>query len=299
MIAGVTGTSRTWGLPGTHVLDHGGPDMGPLLVLLHGFGGSALNWQLVAPVLARVHRVVAVDLYAHGWSSAPEDLTAESVVAQVMAAVEAALEGRARPVVLVAGSFGAAMAFRAAGERPDLVQGIVAVDGAIPMHPGRRLDLVMELKRRLISAPGISGLVFRKTSSMSPREYVELQLTQAGVESGRVDAGLMDVSVALEKTRHQDRAAHDAQQRLLGGLLRMFARGRDFGRMTAAVTAPVLWLHSEDDPLIPFYLARDFVAQHPGWQLRSRPGLGHVPMVVDPEWVSGEVLAWVEEQHLA
>ena len=267
--SGVAGTSRMMGQPGTHIIDHGGPPEAPALVLLHGFGGSALNWQLVGPNLARRYRVVAVDLYAHGRSAAPKKLHSESVVSQIGAVIDDEFVNRSRPVILIAGSFGAAMAFMVARERPDVVGAIVAIDGAIPVHPGRRLDMLMTVKRWLISAPGVSALIFRKTSSMTPREYVELQLTEAGVDPETIDRRLMEASVELEDARRHDRAAHDSQQSLLRDLLRIFARGRAFSKMTAAVDVPVLWLHSETDPIIAFDLAKEFVAAHPDWQFRE------------------------------
>lgn len=289
------GTSRAAGQPGTHVVDHGGPDGAPLVLLLHGFGGSALNWQLVGPALVQHYRVVAIDFYAHGRSAAPKRIRTQALVTQVEAVIDADFVNGSRPVILVAGSFGATVAFLAARNRPDTVRAIVAIDGAIPVHPDRRLDLVMTVKRWLISAPGVSALIFRKTSSMTSREYVELQLTEAGVDPAELDPSLLQASVELEETRHRDRAAHDSQQRLLRDLLRIFAHGQSFSQMTASVDVPVLWLHSETDPLITFDLAKDFVADHPDWQFRSRTGLGHVPMITDPQWVAEESLTWLDK----
>ena len=46
---------------------------GPLtLVLLHYFGGSALEWQLVMEKLSSQYRCLAIDLRGHGDSDAPE-----------------------------------------------------------------------------------------------------------------------------------------------------------------------------------------------------------------------------------
>lgn len=45
-----------------------GPADGPPLVLVHGLGGAALNWGLLAPTLARRRRVLIVDLPGHGGS---------------------------------------------------------------------------------------------------------------------------------------------------------------------------------------------------------------------------------------
>ncbi|MBW3592610.1 MAG: alpha/beta fold hydrolase, partial [Actinobacteria bacterium] len=39
---------------------------GPPVILLHGLGGGAFNWTLVAPLLARGPRVVVPDLPGHG-----------------------------------------------------------------------------------------------------------------------------------------------------------------------------------------------------------------------------------------
>ncbi|HEY4894775.1 MAG TPA: alpha/beta fold hydrolase, partial [Solirubrobacteraceae bacterium] len=43
---------------------------GPVLLLIHGMGGTFENWQAVIEPLARAHTVVAPDLPGHG-SSAP------------------------------------------------------------------------------------------------------------------------------------------------------------------------------------------------------------------------------------
>src|SRR5438093_11172342 len=47
-----------------HYADFGGT--GPTLVLVHGRGGSHVNWMAVAPALARDARVLAVDLAGFG-----------------------------------------------------------------------------------------------------------------------------------------------------------------------------------------------------------------------------------------
>src|SRR5207302_4379141 len=47
-----------------HVADFGGD--GPGIVLVHGLGGSHVNWLGVGPLLARSARVVAIDLVAFG-----------------------------------------------------------------------------------------------------------------------------------------------------------------------------------------------------------------------------------------
>jgi len=47
-----------------HYADFGGH--GKPIVLIHGLGGSRLNWLAVAPGLAEDNRVYAIDLIGHG-----------------------------------------------------------------------------------------------------------------------------------------------------------------------------------------------------------------------------------------
>jgi len=42
---------------------------GPPLLLLHGYEQSATSWRWVIPALARTHRVLALSLPGHGYSS--------------------------------------------------------------------------------------------------------------------------------------------------------------------------------------------------------------------------------------
>src|SRR5262249_21293463 len=53
------------GGPG-HYLDYGGPPPGPVIVAVHGLGGSALNWLAIAPLLTGRYRLLAPDLAGHG-----------------------------------------------------------------------------------------------------------------------------------------------------------------------------------------------------------------------------------------
>jgi pimeloyl-ACP methyl ester carboxylesterase len=49
-----------------HYVDHGGPEHGPLLVCVHGLGGSLVNWLAIAPLLTSTCRVIAIDLAGFG-----------------------------------------------------------------------------------------------------------------------------------------------------------------------------------------------------------------------------------------
>ena len=115
-----------------HVADLGGrgDGEGPTIVCLHGLGGSHLNWLAVAPGLAELGRVVAVDLVGHGRTPAAGRLPDLAGHVAVATGVLDALG--AGPVTLVGNSMGGLVAALVASERPELVDRLVLVDPALP-----------------------------------------------------------------------------------------------------------------------------------------------------------------------
>jgi pimeloyl-ACP methyl ester carboxylesterase len=101
---------------------------GPAVVLVHGFGGAAANWRLIAPALAAERRVLVPELPGHGGSSPlPAAPTLDPYAEAVLAVLEAE---DALPAVWVGHSLGALVALRAAIRRPEAVTGIVLAAGA-------------------------------------------------------------------------------------------------------------------------------------------------------------------------
>jgi pimeloyl-ACP methyl ester carboxylesterase len=101
---------------------------GPPLVLVHGLGGAAANWRLVAPALAGGRRVVIPELPGHGRSDALADAATIDPFAEAVLAVAEAED--AVPAPWVGHSLGGLVALRAAALRPDAVAGVVLAAAA-------------------------------------------------------------------------------------------------------------------------------------------------------------------------
>ena len=110
----------------------------PPMVLLHGLGDAAANWDGVLPALARRHRVYAVDLRGHGLSSHPGRYSFELMrddVAGFLAALGI------EKCVLVGHSMGGTVAILLAQAAPELLDRLVLEDvtaprpGALPRPP--------------------------------------------------------------------------------------------------------------------------------------------------------------------
>jgi len=105
---------REWGTTGTPIL------------LLHGFIESADTWDPTAEVLARDHRVYAIDLDGYGYSQRVAPYTTAHLTSQVLDFISAM--HLIRPIV-VGHSSGAAVAGAVALAAPDEVGGVMFLDG--------------------------------------------------------------------------------------------------------------------------------------------------------------------------
>src|SRR5438874_313920 len=131
---------------------------GPDVALLHGFGGAASNWTLVAPPLAERCRVLVPELPGHGCSSSlPAPAETLDPYADRVASL---LRG---PTVLVGHSLGAVVALRIASRHPELARGLVLVGSAGITSGTRRSQRALTLLSLI--KPGKRISPFRRTVS--------------------------------------------------------------------------------------------------------------------------------------
>ena len=112
-----------WGDPETH--------SGKPIVLVHGLASNAMLWEGTAlAFVALGHPVVAVDLRGHGQSEKPDDgYDMQTVTFDLAKLLEVlAVRGYVRPVVC-GQSWGGNVVIELAHRYPQLVRGVVAVDG--------------------------------------------------------------------------------------------------------------------------------------------------------------------------
>lgn len=171
------------------VHDHGGE--GTPLLLLHGAGRSLADWAAVAPLLARHHRVLAVDLRGHGFS--PDGSWR---IPEVLADIEAVLDTHGIPRALPVGhSLGGMLAVRYALDHPGITPGAVNLDGfgwgragqyvgLEPAHAEERLAQIRELAAtaagQVVPPGGLKDLLAQQRA-MSAQLGIPYELLEAGV----------------------------------------------------------------------------------------------------------------------
>lgn len=115
-----------------------GPSGPVRLLALHGLTGHGKRWQPLATGHLAEITVAAPDLIGHGRSSWEAPWTIDANVAAVAALLEHHADG---PVVVVAHSFGGAVALHLAAAHPDRVAALVLLDPAIGLDGARARDI--------------------------------------------------------------------------------------------------------------------------------------------------------------
>jgi pimeloyl-ACP methyl ester carboxylesterase len=286
------GRSRTVDLGGAvHYLDFGGRADGPAVVLVHGLGGSHLNWDLFAPLLTPHARVWALDLPGFGRSE-PAGRTA-SVPANVAVVQRFLTEVVGEPAVLVGNSMGGMISILAAGERPAAVTGLVLLDPAVP-GPRRALDPVVAMMFALYAVPfvGERFLWWRRTRQSAVARVREM-LQLCGVDPDALPAEVIDRSVTLLEERQDVEGMDQAFLAAARSLLRLLVDPRRYRRAMAGLVMPVLLVHGDRDRLVPVASARDIARRHPRWRYLELAGVGHVPQLQVPERLAPEVTGFL------
>jgi pimeloyl-ACP methyl ester carboxylesterase len=228
---------------------------GPVVVLLHGLGGSSANWRLTIPALAG-YRVIALDQIGAGRSDKP------SLNYRVATLVEFLHEFLATAGIdratLVGNSQGGWVAAAYAIAHPDKVERLVLVDAA--GYSPARMN---------VPPPTREGLRRLNPSTLAGLRSV-LELTFAN--KAMVTDAL--VRMAFE----QKLAVNDAH--VVNAFIESVLQGEDYvdGRL-GSLRMPVLVLWGRDDALIPVSVADAWVADIPGAQRVVLDRCGHIPQL--------------------
>jgi pimeloyl-ACP methyl ester carboxylesterase len=290
---GTVGVSRTVDLEGpVHLVDHGGRADGPTVVLVHGLGGSHLNWDLFAPLLTPHARVLAVDLPGFGRSEpARRRATVHSNVTVLQRLLR---EVAGEPVVLLGNSMGGMISVLTAAATPDLVRGLVLVDAAVP-GPRPTRDPLVALTFTAYALPGVGERFLRLRRRAGSRASVVTMLRLCGVDPAGVPAPLIERSAALVEQRQDVEGMDEAFLTAARSVLRVLADPRDYRRAMAAIRVPVLMVQGDRDRLVAVGNARDVARRHPAWRYVELAGVGHVPQLQVPGRLAAEVLGWLDD----
>jgi pimeloyl-ACP methyl ester carboxylesterase len=264
-----------------------GPDTGPLVLLLHGFGEFWWAWRDQLEPLARAgHRAVAMDLRGYGGSDKTPNGYDPVSLAQDVSGVVKVLG--ARDAVLVGHGWGGYAGWATAALHPREVSALCVVSAP---HP-------------LVMLRGASTVALRHLLAMQVPMWPERRLAR-----GRLLAEHLRSWSAPGSAFPTD-ADVATYQRALGiwpsshcaleyhrWLVRSRVRqdGRRFGRaMRTVIEQPVCCVSGADDRVVPasgMERSRRWTGSDVVHHLV--PGVGHFPHEEDPDRFTGLLLSWL------
>ncbi len=237
---------RDWG---------GGPAVD---LLLHAGASSSVQWERLGPALAAAGaRVVAPDLYGHGGTPCPADMSPETLLERQIA-VLAALLAAGPPARVIGHSYGAVLGLRLALDRPDLVRGLVLVE------------------------PVAFGLLPPGAPELAPVEAVEAEC-RARVLAGDADGAtrrflefwsLPDLWDFLPAAEQAAIVAGARERHFIGGPA-VFAAGFGDAELSA-LACPVRLVTGDEGPAAPRAVAAHLAGRLPRVDVRALPGAGHM-----------------------
>ncbi len=281
---------RTADLDGpVHYLDFGGT--GKPLLMVHGLGGSAINWMAVGPEIANSYHALALDLAGFGQTPLFRRLAAVGANAGLVHEFIEKVIGE--PVVIMGNSMGGHIAVLEAAINPSWVDAAILVDPAIPgVHVTRpepaRLGVMAAL-----TIPGLAEILLdRRVRVLGPEGLVHETLAIVCADPSRVPAEVVEAHIRLMQER--DRLGRQNGRAFLQASRSIGLRMADprFWTQVAKVRAPTLVIHGSLDALIPLAAARELARRRPDWTLEVLDGVGHVPMMETPERFMSALNAW-------
>jgi pimeloyl-ACP methyl ester carboxylesterase len=238
-----------------------GPKTAPALILLHGFGSSLETWEPWAEALSADHRVVRFDLPGSGLSEPDrsgryDDARSGELIASLMdrLAIDRA--------VLVGNSIGGRIAWKFAAAHPRRVAKLVLISPDGFASPG------FEYGR----APRIpAALALMKV--FLPKSLLRSNLAAAYAQPARLSDATVD--------RYQDLMLAPGSRAAMIERLRQTVL-EDPVPLLRGIDAPTLVMWGQQDKLIPFSNAADYMSTLPHATLVRFADLGHVPHEESP-----------------
>lgn len=263
-------------------------------VLVHGLGGSHLNWVQVAPGIGGLGRVLALDLPGFGF--APRHGRGSGLMDERRVLSRFIAERATGRVVLVGNSMGAVIGMLHAAVEPTSLAGLVLTDSPFPWVRGALPHPAVIAGFAAYDAPGLGPLVLKtRMRRLDAERAVRIGFRFVAADPSSIPEEIVRLTIEQVRERGLDPDAPAAFQDAWRSLRRLGRRSDVARRAMDGLRCPVLVLHGRRDRLVPAAYAEAALRAYPAWRGRIFPNLGHVPQMEAPgRWLT-EVADWHAE----
>ena len=290
-----TGVSRYFDYEGpVHYIDYGGKPDGPLVVCVHGLGGSAISFDLIARLLAAECRIYAIDLVGHGRTPV---LGRSATVGASRRVVDHFLrEVVGEPAVLIGNSMGGLISLLQASKRPDSVAGLVLIGPALPLTGLVLKDVRRALEFAVLAMPGVGTTVVSLwTRFASAERQVGRMMRLVAKDPTRIPDDFRQAAAALAEERRRLPGNPNALVQAARSVV--FVIGSPwYATQLEGVRSPVLLIHGQHDRLVSIRQADAAAKKFDTWRFEVMDHVGHVPQLEDPALVAATILEWMFEE---
>ena len=254
---------------------------GPLVILIHGFGGSMWQWEYQQHTLSQHFRVLTLDLPGAGLSDKPEiDYRPDQMLDFFVGFMDAVEIPQA---TLVGNSMGAGLAISMALAHPTRVAKLVLIDG-LPQH------------------------VMEKLTSPSVRRALETSAPSWLVSFGNWLFGGLMIESVLKEIVHDPALLTPAviersnRNRQRPGLIKPIMTVREnlplwesgFAVRINEITHPTLVIWGEEDRVFPIAAGEELHQTIKRSRFIRIPKAGHIPQWERPDLVNQELIAFIQ-----
>jgi len=260
----------------------------PAIVLIHGLGDEADTWRHVFPLLvAAGYRVIAPDLPGFGRSVWKGRINMHCHCNAILRLLTAAgIAGPGSPAVLVGSSLGAAVSEMAACARPDLVKGLLLIDGCFPIE--NKIDKGL-LKLMLPSVGRIWYRSFRKNHKAA-WESLYPYYNDLDAMSGEDREFLRERVIARVESENQERGYLSTMRSM--NVFFIF-NGRRISRGIKTYHGKIAILWGEKDRILPVEKTALFRGLRPDVKITLISGAGHLPHQEKYEETAAQMLRFI------
>ncbi|MFP4007411.1 MAG: alpha/beta fold hydrolase [Spirulinaceae cyanobacterium] len=284
-------SERTWQWRGYKIAYQRCGEMGPAVVMVHGFGASWGHWRKNLPGVGQNARCYALDLIGFGASDKPTpgkgiDYTFETWSAQV---IDFCREVVGEAAFLVGNSIGCIVVMQAAVTAPDWVRSLALINCSLRLlHDRRRQSLPWyrgfgaTVMQQVLGVKPLGQLFF---SQLAKPKTVRRILLQAYRRPEAVTDELIEILM---------RPAREMGAAAVFLAFTRYSQGPLPEDLLAVLPCPAIILWGSEDPWEPIEMGRDFTRFEAVQDFISLPGLGHCTQDEAPEVVNPILLQWLD-----
>ncbi|BAW97305.1 hydrolase, alpha/beta fold family [[Synechococcus] sp. NIES-970] len=254
----------------------------PVLVFVHGWGGSSHYWRSTAQSLRAHFNCLLYDLRGFGQSVLPMDYDGQYDLGEYVLDLAALLEKLdiTEKIVLNAHSMGASIAALFTAQFPEQVERLILNCSGVFEYDARAFATFQKIGGQVVRlrfpwlrlVPGMDRLAIARFLSQPISQTDRGQFLDDFLKADhRAAAGTLVAAVNEEMVLRLPQAFQ-------------------------AITCPTLLIAGEKDQIIPATMAKKAIALNPRFQYVEIPQVGHFPMLENPALYQGKITSFLQDK---